>query len=322
MNHKESSLLQQANRRVQDGDWRGAARLLKQAAVLAEGEGCGAEAARAHQMAASLLRFSGDTEGALASAQALAATATADPDRVAFAAAAERAEALAAAGDGEAAVAAYRDALTYADVLRFPPTWRAAVLRRLGEAQARTGSLAAARASYAEARALHAQSGDTSGARLVDVEYAEALVGVAAGSDLTAAIVAAQAAQQDAALAPRLALLRARLALQQGDVAAALGAAQETRELALDAVEPVSYFAAAALLAQIHVIAGDRMAAYRALASAWATLGDLLGRDIAASWVRPLLLALAVQWGEAGFAQVKAAYDAERHAAQGSVESG
>jgi hypothetical protein len=322
MSREEPSLVQQANRRIQDGDWRGAARLLARAAVLAEGEGRGAEAARARQMAASLLRFAGDTEGALASAQALAATATADPDRVAFAAAAERAEALAAAGDGEAAVAAYRDALTYADVLRLPATWRAAVLRRLGEAQARTGSVAAARASYAEARALHAQSGDTSGARLVEVEYAEALVGVATGSDVTAAIEAAQAAQQDAALAPRLALLRARLALQQGDVAAALGAAQETRELALDAVEPVAYFAAAALLAQVHVIAGDRMAAYRALATAWVTLGDLLGRDIAASWVRPLLLALAVQWGEAGFAQVKAAYDAERHAAQGSVESG
>lgn len=316
------SLLEQANRSVRDGDWRGAARLLAQEAAVADHEGRGGDAARARQMAASLLRFAGDTAGALASAQALAATPTADPRRTAFAAAAEQAEALAAAGEHASAVAAYRDALEHAGGLRLPPTWRAAVLRRLGEAQAHAGSLAAARASYAQARALQAQAGDAAGAARTDVECAEALTGAGAWPEAAVAVAAVQGAQQDDALAPRVALLRARLALHHGDVAAALGAAQEARDLALGVVEPVAYFAAAALLAQLHNAAGDRLAAYRSLATAWATLGDLLGREVAASWVRPLLLAYAVQWGEAGFAQVKAAHDAGRRAARGSTGPG
>ena len=82
----------------------------------------------------------------------------------------------------------------------------------------------------------------------------------------------------------------------------------------LAAVAPVSYLAAAALLAQLHDAAGERVVAYGVLATAWATLGDLLGADVAASWVRPLLLALSLQWGDAAFAEAKARHDAQRRA--------
>ncbi|MBL8473295.1 MAG: hypothetical protein KF778_04015 [Rhodocyclaceae bacterium] len=318
MSRPEHPLLQQANRLILDGDWRGAGQLLLRAARLAEQDGRNAEAARARQMATSLLRFAGDTQAALSSAQALAGTATADPARVAFAAAAERAETLAAAGDAAAAIESYATALEHADKLQLPPTWRAAVLRRLGEAQAQADAPTAARASYAEARALHLQAGDRAGAAAVAVECAETLAGVLARDD-AAVTAATQAITDDAALAPRVALLRARLAMRAGDAPAALAAAQEARALALEWVEPVAYFAAAALLAQIYDSKAERRAAYRVLATAWATLGDLLGREAAASWVRPVLLAFALQWGEQAFADIKAAHDAERATGRGEA---
>jgi tetratricopeptide (TPR) repeat protein len=312
----EHGLLQQANRLIWDGDWRGAARLLLQAASLAECDGRAADAARARQMAASLSRYAGDTEGALASAQALAAT-PADPARMAFAAAAERGETHLADGDYDAAIDAYRAAFEQADRLALPPAWRATVLRRLGEAQVRAGQSDDGLATFAQASTLHRDEGDVLGAASIDVEGAEAL---AAAGDWPQALAASDRAQHavqalDApALAARVALLRARRARADGDGACALAAAEQARTLALTAVAPLSYFAAAALLAELHDAQHDRVAAYRVLAAAWATLSDLLGRDIGASWIKPLLLAFNLRWGDAEFARVKGEHDAQRRA--------
>ena len=316
MNAREHELLHESNRRLWDGDWRGAARLLLEAARLAEEEGRTNDAARGRQMAASLFRFAGDTEDALATAQALASTA-ADPARVAFAAAAERAEAHAAAGDAASAVPAYREALGHAGTLALPPAWRATVMRRLGEALARSGDSAAAFDTYAQARALHIGSGDAVGAAVVDLECAEALVAVHAWPLAKRAAVAAIEAQgvcNDDAYSARVALVNARLAHHGGDLLAALQFAGEARDLSLRATQPVSYLASAGIASELHAASGDRVAAYGVLATAWVTLGDLLGRDVAASWVKPLLLSCAAKWGDVAFAKAKAAYEAARRA--------
>lgn len=313
----EQALLQQANRLLWEGDWPGAARLLGKAAELAQAEGRGVDAARGRQMAAELFRFAGDTEAALAGADALLATPGADPLRLAFTSAAERAEALASAGDDGAAVPAYRQALAHAQALNIPPAWRATVLRRLAQALARSGQPREGRDAYAQARALHAAEGDAGGSALIDIECAETLVATHAWPfvpDAVARVGHVLEALDDAGLEARSALLRARLAQHGGDLTRALAAAETARTQSLAAVAPVSYFAAAALLAQLHDAAGERVAAYGVLATAWATLGDLLGADVAASWVRPLLLAFSLQWGDAAFADAKARHDAQRRA--------
>ena len=51
------------------------------------------------------------------------------------------------------------------------------------------------------------------------------------------------------------------------------------------------------------------------LATAWVTLGDVLGRDVAESWVAPILEAYRMKWGSEGFATAKAQHDARRKAA-------
>jgi hypothetical protein len=316
MTARERELLHESNRRVWDGDWRGAARLLLEAAQQAEGDGRANDAARARQMAASLFRFAGDTDEALAAARALATT-DADPQRVAFAVAAERAEAFAAVGDAAAAVPAYREALDHARSLKLPPTWRATVMRRLGEALARAGASAEAFETYGQARALHAEAGDAVGAAVVDLECAEALVAVQAWALASkAALAAAEAAARcnDDAFSARVALVDARLARQRGEVAEALHLAGEARNLSLRAVQPISYLASAAVASELHEASGDRVAAYGVLATAWVTLGDLLGREMAASWVKPLLLACAAKWGDLAFAKAKAEYEAARRA--------
>jgi len=95
---------------------------------------------------------------------------------------------------------------------------------------------------------------------------------------------------------------------------AALQFAGEARDLSLRATQPVSYLASAGIASELHAASGDRVAAYGVLATAWVTLGDLLGRDVAASWVKPLLLSCAAKWGDVAFAKAKAAYEAARRA--------
>ena len=269
-------------------------------------------------MASSLARYGGDVEGALASAQALAATA-ADPARVAFAAAAERGETMLAAGEWAEAIPAYREAMHQADALALPPAWRATVLRRLGEAQVRAGFSAEGLASYGQASQLQQEEGDALGAASIAVECAEAMAGARDWDGAPAAMErarnAVQAVDAPPTLEARLALLGARQARAAGTIPAALLAAEQARALALTCVAPLTYFAAAALLADLHDAQGDRITAYRALATAWVTLADLLGREIAASWVKPLLLAFHLRWGTAEFQRVKRLHDAQRRAA-------
>jgi hypothetical protein len=313
----EQEQLREAHRLVWEGDWPGAARRLLQAALLAEADARVVDAARCRQMASSLARSGGDLDGALASARALAATA-ADPAAVAFAAAAEKGETLLAADEPAIAITAYREAMRQADGLALPPAWRATVLRRLGEAQIRAGCSADGLATYAQACRLQVDTGDVLGAAFIAVEGAEAMVAAGAWPQVPVALEraqqAARAVDAPATLEARLALLRARQARMAGSIPLALQSVEQARDLALTGVDPLTYFAAVALLAELKDGQGDRVAAYRALATAWVTLADLLGRPIAASWVQPLLLAFQLRWGSAEFQRVKGLHDSQRRA--------
>lgn len=109
-------------------------------------------------------------------------------------------------------------------------------------------------------------------------------------------------------------VLRARLARTAGNLPAATEDAERARQAALEAVAPVSYFAAATELAEALEGQGDRPGAYGVLATAWATLSDVLGEEAASSWVEPCLLGYQIRWGGPAFQQAKTAYEARRRA--------
>jgi hypothetical protein len=118
----------------------------------------------------------------------------------------------------------------------------------------------------------------------------------------------------DAQLLAEILVERARLARLTGVTASALDLATKARASALEAVAPVPYFTAAVEQSQALDLMNDRKSAYAALTAAWGSLADLLGRDVARSWVEPCLFALRIRWGDAAFAAIKREHDARRRA--------
>jgi hypothetical protein len=131
-------------------------------------------------------------------------------------------------------------------------------------------------------------------------------------------LLASLPAPQSDHLRAELLVMRARAARAAGDTAQALQYAREARDAALQAVAPVSYFAAAAELAEACDSLNGRTQAYGALATAWANLADLLGEPVARSWVEPLLLAYRMKWGDAEFTAARQGYESARKSAGGA----
>ena len=112
-------------------------------------------------------------------------------------------------------------------------------------------------------------------------------------------------------------MLVAAQAFERGDGAAAMSAAYTARDAALRAVVPQSDFGAAVAISRAANAMGNRPEAYTALATAWATLGDVLGKEAAQAWVEPVLSALRKEWGDDVFAAIRAQHDAQRRAVKG-----
>jgi len=70
----------------------------------------------------------------------------------------------------------------------------------------------------------------------------------------------------------------------------------------------LSYAAAALAVADLKERAGDHLGAYASLATAWVTLADRLGADVAAAWLHPALATARSRWGTLAFQAVKATF--------------
>lgn len=295
----------------------GPARLeLDEAAAIHRRRGRVYDEARLTHLAATLCRLEGKLDEARARAERAAQLA--EPGTpVAVSAATELGEIALAEGKGAEAAAAYARALAHGATAGLVGPARAALLRKRATALAMAGRHAEAAGDLAQAHELLVQAGDGPGAVRTLVETATVLHqgadAEAADRALREALREAEAAGDHHALADLNLLVSAR-AVERRDVPAAMTAAQTARSHALSAVAPVSYIAAAIAIAELADAAGDRPAAYEALAVGWVTLGDLLGREAAKSTFEPKLLALRQKWGPAAFAEVKAAYEARRRA--------
>ncbi|KVD68441.1 hypothetical protein [Burkholderia ubonensis] len=331
-----STLLDAALARLRRGDLAGAAEALEQAAGATTASPASRDAidrARSLQLAASLRSALGQSEAARALADQAAAVLPGDvPTEIA--ALVRQAEADEAAGRWRDAARRYGMALDEArqtpigaDASVPPPsgtpppsapqsdaTRLIALLRARAACLIADGAYAEAAADFDAACALATPPI----AAFLRTEHARLLADAGAFDAARAALPPPD--PNDAQLAAEIGVEHARLERAAGHWSAARLAAGAARARALEAVAPVPYFAASVELAEIHDALGERTDAYGSLATAWATLSDLLGADVARSWVEPCLLALRMRWGEAGFDQAKRAHDDRRRAQRGEAK--
>jgi hypothetical protein len=159
-----------------------------------------------------------------------------------------------------------------------------------------------------------AAGGQGASAAAADLELAGLLAEVdPAGRDAAVAAARERAGEAGAgSVLAQVAVAEGLTALARGDAPTARERFAEAIEAALAGVDAATYIAAAAGMAEAAEADGDRVAAYRALASGWVTVSDLLGREVGAEAFRPLLQAARRRWGAAVFADVKAEHDRAR----------
>lgn len=116
----------------------------------------------------------------------------------------------------------------------------------------------------------------------------------------------------DGSTAARRGLVGGHIALQRQAPALALARFGAARQGALDARDAASYLAASVQSANLLEQQGQLNDAYARLASAWVTLGKLLGRESAAALVRPALQGLRERLGPETFQLLKDTYEATR----------
>ena len=133
-------------------------------------------------------------------------------------------------------------------------------------------------------------------------------------SQVVAATIAEARAASDESALGALELLNATAALERRDAEAARAHAQAARTHALAARAPDTYIGAAVTLAKLAEHAGDDMGAYGTLATGWATVSDLLGRELARSTFEPVLRELRLRWGAERFDAARSAYESARRA--------
>lgn len=319
-----TALAEQANALVQRGRVHDARLALDEAASIHRERGRAYDEARCLQFAATLCRMEGLPDEA--ADRARRAIDLAGPgSQIGVSAETELGEIALQRRDGPAAADAYGRALAAGAALGMVGSARAALLRKRATALSIAGRYSDAAADLARAHDLLAQAGDARGATRALVEEATALHGAgdAAGAARVGDEAMREAAQQgDHAAEADLFMLRAAAALGHNDPAVAKRALVAARDQALQGTAPVQYLSAAVALSQLADATGDRLGAYEALATGWATLGDLLGRDAAKASFEPKLLELRQRWGAAAFDDVKAQYEARRRAALAEQRNG
>ncbi|MEE6272167.1 hypothetical protein [Georgenia wangjunii] len=132
----------------------------------------------------------------------------------------------------------------------------------------------------------------------------------AVGEEVWAGVVAQ--APADGAVAAQRGIVGGRVAMLAGDPALALRRFDDARAGALDAGDPIAYLMAASEAARAAESLDDDVTAYERLATAWASIGDLLGAEAGRQLTRPLLEQLRDRLGPGRFDAARAAYEAAR----------
>ena len=309
MSDQALELKKSAQPLLASGDLTEGASLLLEAAKLHRSEGSTYDEARCLQMAATALRSAGSVAESRELAAQAAALSVEDP-RLEVSILAEQAEGAIAQGEFESALPLLSNALALAQEADLSSEAMNALLRRRARVYVELGDLNGFTLDYDNAYDL--LSPDKAG--FVRTEQAGILLEQGL-EDEAEAVLSSIPESSDPHLRAEKLLVGAKIARINERFREAAAKADEARRLALEAVAPLSYFTASVELAESQGALGQFEEAYGALARAWATMGDLLGKDIAKSWVEPVLLAFKFAWGDQTFAAAKQAYEAGRRTA-------
>jgi len=282
--------------------------------------------ARLTQLSATLCRMEGNFQEAKTRAvraanlaDAINNPALATP--IIVGAATELGETALSQGDGLSAAYAFGQAYEIGKNGGLLPTYQSSILRKRAAAYAQAGKPDDAVADLEIAYRILKEEGDKVNAIRTLIEQISALMqSTQANSEskidtlMTEARIAAGETEDHASLAD-LDILVATQALQKRDSDTALIAAKSARQEALAGRAPLAYISSIAVIAQLEENAGNRVAAYGALATGWATLGDLLGPQVARATFEPLLQQMRDRWGNTHFWEVKESYENMRRAA-------
>jgi tetratricopeptide (TPR) repeat protein len=285
----------------------------EQAARLHRRAGRVGDEARTLTLLATTRRLAGDLTGA-AEAATRACRLARDEHPVVDLALTEAAEIALAAGDAAAAARMLSEVLDGgAAAPPSPPRWR--LLRTRALAHIAAQDAAAADRDLADAAAALTSAGDRATAATVLVERVTAMHSLGDRARFRTALGEARRRiddRRDPVAAGELDLAEGAEAVASGRLADAERLARRARDRALAGTAPLLYIGASVAIAELADLAGNRVEAYGALATGWATVGDLMGRDRAAAVFRPRMQALAASWGAEGFASVRRAYEAGR----------
>jgi hypothetical protein len=302
-------LEEQARARLAKADLGGAAALLQHAARDWNHMGDSARAGTCWLLAASTLRLAGSMDDAGHAARC--AEVLPLPDALRRGVDMELAEQALAAGD--AALARERFAFVlarYAEHIDAP--LRAVVLQRRATAAAAAHDERAAAEDFCAAAELMQSAGLAADAEAARLAAASCLSAVdPAGAESLWRDIDKQP-PRDGAGAARRGLVGGHVAVQGQQPALALARYGAARQGALDARDAASYLAASVQSASLLEQQGQAGDAYARLASAWVTLGDLLGREPAAALLRPAMRGLRERMGIEAFQLVREGYAARR----------
>jgi tetratricopeptide (TPR) repeat protein len=311
------ALMQSALALIPKGGWREAASVLEEAAGIHAQAGRPYDEARCLQLAATLRRSAGEAgKGQTLIERAASAAPSAEPLAVSISA--EQAESASAEGRYQEAVEAWTIALDKGLKVGLKPEGISALLRRRAAALMALDKMQQAKVDFDRACQVLESADAQQMARFVRIEQAELLWRYGQLDETEHAVARLEADLASTEATPQLLaevlVMRARLARAGGKTLEALDYAHRSRDAALQATAPVSYFAASVELAESFQSRGNYADAYGTLATAWATLSDLLGDDTARSWIEPCLLAYQIAWGEARFQNAKSKYEGRRRA--------
>ncbi|MEU3774901.1 hypothetical protein AB0F11_17155 [Streptomyces sp. NPDC032472] len=310
------ALEQLATAAMDEGDLGAAAAALEEAAGLWERTREAERQGFCLLLAATAQRLRGDLGAARHNLERAAAADLPEAVRRAFGM--ERAEQALAAGDAQAAYEGFGAALEALDAAAPEAPGAAApdALVRARILQRRAAAALAAQRWYdaagdlMDAEELLFAHGAHDEAEAAALGAALAVAHVAPDTAERVWEAATAPAPRDGAAAARRAVAGGRIALHADDPARALRRFDEGRRAALDAADPIAYLAAVQEAVGAAELLGDDATAYARLATAWATLGDLLGRELGRHLVRPLLDGLRERLGPRRFAAARTAYEA------------
>lgn len=192
------------------------------------------------------------------------------------------------------------------------PFMRARVLQRRAAAGMAAGRYRDAAGDLMDAEDVFARGGAHDEAEAAALGAAAAIANVEPETAERVLAAVNASPPRDGVAAAQRGIVGGEVAMRAGNPSLALRRFDAARRGALDAADPIAYLRAVSDAVGALETLGDHAAAYGRLATAWTTIGDLLGAEPGRQLVRPLLEEMRERIGADRFAEARATYERRR----------